>query len=162
MNINIREIESTDNPEIKSVIRTVLEEHGITMKGTAYWDDSLNEMYKFYSAPNSKYFVSILKGKLIGGAGIYPTKGLPEDTCELVKMYILPESRGLGIGKMLINKCINFARESGYKRIYLETMPELRKAIGMYENSGFKLIDGPMGDSGHFACHVRMLKSIDN
>ena len=72
-------------------------------------------------------------------------------------MYLLPQARGLGLGKELINRSLAFARESGYKKIYLETMPELTQALSVYEKFGFKYLDGPMGNTGHFGCDRWML-----
>ena len=156
----IRPIQKNDNLKIAKIIRTVLEEHNITMPGTAYHDACLDCMFEFYTGNDLIYYVIVDSNEVIGGAGIYPTQGLPEATCELVKMYILQNSRGKGFGKLLINKCIDFAKDCGYKQVYLETMPELSNAIGMYENSGFILLKAPMGNSGHFACEVRMIKEI--
>jgi len=158
VHLEIRKIEQADDPEIEKVIRTVLEEHGITHPGTAYHDESLKSMYEFYTVEKSGYFIALLNGKIVGGSGIYPSNGLPDGTCELVKMYILPEARGIGLGKKLLGCCIAFAYESGYSRIYLETVPEFKTAIGMYKKSGFVLLDGPLGNTGHFACGIRMLK----
>lgn len=153
-------IKIEDNPAIERVIKTVLEEHGVNRPGTAYFDDSLKNMQSFYSVPKSVYFIARVDDEIVGGSGIFPTDGLPADTCELVKMYLLPQARGKGLGKQLINKCIDFATSNGYKKVYLETMAELSNAIGMYEKSGFHLIKGPLGNSGHFACTIRMLKEI--
>ncbi|HLP10534.1 MAG TPA: GNAT family N-acetyltransferase [Flavobacteriales bacterium] len=158
MQVVIRNIKLEDNARVEKVIRTVLEEHGITHEGTAYCDESLKTMYEFYTADKSAYFVALLDGKIVGGAGIYPSAGLPDNTCELVKMYILPEVRGIGLGKKLLDHCIDFAYELGYSKIYLETVPEFKSAISMYEKSGFVLLDGPLGNTGHFACGIRMLK----
>ncbi|HSH68009.1 MAG TPA: GNAT family N-acetyltransferase, partial [Bacteroidia bacterium] len=97
---------------------------------------------------------------IIGGGGVFPTDGLPEDTCELVKMYILKEARGMGIGKQLISECITFAKEKGYTKMYLETMNELKKAVHMYEKTGFTLLSGALGNTGHYACTIRMIKSL--
>ncbi len=156
----IRPIQKRDILRIENIIKTVLEEHNITMPGTAYHDESLKNMFEYYTGPDRIYFVAFEGDDMLGGAGIFRTEGLPDGTCELVKMYILKEARGKGLGKLLINKCIEFAKEAGFTKIYLETMPALSKAIGMYENSGFTLLKGPMGNSGHFACEVRMLKEI--
>ena len=62
-----------------------------------------------YFKPRSHYFVAEINGE-VGGGGIYPTDGLPEDTCELVKMYLLPQARGAGLGRTLIEKCIDKAK----------------------------------------------------
>lgn len=160
MSIKIERIKPLDNAGIEQVIKSVLEEHGVNKPGTAYFDDSLKDMYSFYTVPNSAYFIAHVNGKLVGGAGIYPTAGLPTGICELVKMYLLPEARGKGYGKLLIDTCIDFAKGTGYQNIYLETMNELSNAIGMYQKSGFKLLTAPLGNSGHFACTIRMLKEI--
>ena len=97
---------------------------------------------------------------MAGGCGIYPTPGLPQDCAELVKLYLLSSSRGKGIGRMLIEKSFESARMFGYKQLYLESLPELGKAIGLYEKAGFKFLPGPMGNSGHFGCKIWMLKDL--
>lgn len=97
---------------------------------------------------------------MVGGAGIYPTDALPEATCELVKMYLKPEARGLGLGRMLIEKCLVVAKDMGYKQVYLESMPELQKALSVYEKFGFEYLKGPMGNSGHTGCSRWMLKIL--
>ena len=101
-----------------------------------------------------------MDGKIIGGAGVYPTDNLDEDTCELVKMYLRLHVRGLGFGRLLIDKCIEQAKELGYKKVYLESMPELRQALKVYEKFGFEYLKGPMGNSGHTGCSLWMLKKL--
>lgn len=156
----IREIQPADNRLIASVIRSVLEEHGVNRPGTAYFDESLNCMSDFYRAANSTYLVALDNGKLVGGAGAYPTEGLPPGICELVKMYLLPQARGRGLGKALIEKCISFARQKVYTHMYLETMPELQAAVKVYEMLGFALLPHALGNTGHFACTIRMIRDI--
>ena len=60
-----------------------------------------------------------------------------------------------------MNKCIAAAKELGYKKIYLETMPELTIAIPFYEKSGFTHLQGAQGSSGHTGCDVWMIKDLD-
>ncbi len=160
MKLQIREIKREDDPIIEKIIKSVLVEHKMDKPGTIYYDENLRCMNEFHSIPGSIYYVGMVDGNMIGGAGIYPTTGLPEDTCELVKMYILPDARGKGFGKALVNKCIAFAKEQGYKKVYLETMEELKNAVSMYERSGFSLLSGALGNTGHFACTIRMIKEI--
>src|SRR5690554_1037359 len=76
---------------------------------------------------------------------------------ELVKIYLKSEHRGKGIGKQLIDKSIASAKEQGYTHLYLESFPSLKEAIVLYEKIGFKRIEKPLGDSGHFACDVWMV-----
>jgi len=161
MNFEIREIEPNDNSVLATIIRQTLKEFKADKPGTVYFDESTDHLSDLFKAENSKYFVAFIESKLVGGAGIFPTKGLPEDTLELVKMYLLPEARGYGLGRTLILKCIEEAASKGFKRIYLETMPELDKAVKAYEKLGFVLLDGPLGDSGHHSCDLWMVKDIE-
>ena len=75
-------------------------------------------------------------------------------------MYLLPQARGFGIGKHLINNCFEFAQQKGFTHIYLESMPELTNAIIMYKKFGFKLIQQRLGDGCHFGCQIKMLKPV--
>lgn len=156
----IRKIEFNDNKELASIVRTSLAEFGANKPGTVYYDDTTDHLYELFQKPGSIYYVTEQDGKLLGGAGIYPTEGLPEQTCELVKMYLRREARGRGLGKLLIDKCLEFARGYGYLQVYIETMPELRKALSIYEKFGFEYLNGPLGHSGHYGCDVWMLKTI--
>ncbi|HVF82386.1 MAG TPA: GNAT family N-acetyltransferase, partial [Flavisolibacter sp.] len=115
----------------------------------------------FYDTPGSVYFIAEKDGEVVGGGGIFPSDGLPEATCELVKMYLLPKVRGIGLGSKLIQQCIDFAKKTGYKNIYLETMPELKQALKTYEKFGFEYIDHSLGNTGHFGCELWMLKAVD-
>ena len=98
---------------------------------------------------------------IIGGCGLYPTPGLPEGYSELVKFYLSSEFRGKGTGWNLMEKTFGSAKELGYTHLYLESLPELGKAITLYERAGFKFITEALGNSGHFGCDIRMLKALD-
>src|SRR5688500_2915714 len=117
----IRTIEIRDNAALAVVVRNTLAEFGANKPGTVYFDPTTDALYEVFQKPRSIYYVVLKDETIIGGGGIYPTGGLPADTCELVKMYLLPEGRGLGLGRLLIEKCLQFAKESGYKNVYLET-----------------------------------------
>lgn len=159
-NITIRKISSQDNAVLASIIRTSLTEFGANKPGTVFFDDTTDHLYEMFQKPGSIYFVAELNNEVLGGAGIYPTEGLPEDTCELVKMYLRSETRGKGLGRLLIDKCLEFAKGFGYKQVYIETMPELKKAVSVYEKFGFEYLNGPLGNTGHYGCDVWMLKKI--
>ncbi len=158
--IFIRTILPADNPAVANIIRTSLAEFGVNKPGTVYFDESTDHLYELFQKKGSIYYIAEKSNELIGGAGIYPSDGLHEDVCELVKMYLKKEARGLGLGKELINKCIDFAMSSGYKKIYLETFPELAQAVNVYKKFGFTYLDDPMGNTGHFGCDVWMIKEL--
>ena len=160
MDAIIRKIEIKDNKAVADVIRTVLIENDVPKVGTAYADASLDCMYETYNSPKSIYYVVEKQGKIIGGAGIAPLENGPADTCELQKMYFLSEARGLGIGSLMMKRCLEAAKEFGFKKCYLETMPYMEAAQKLYKNSGFEYLDAPMGCTGHSSCPVWMIKEL--
>lgn len=160
MEITIREILPEDNASIAKIIRNSLEEFNAHKRGTVYYDDSTDHLSDLFKTANCKYFVAVHNGQILGGAGVFSTQGLPEGVSELVKMYLVPESRGLGIGKTLINKCIEYARSIGNHKIYIETLPELSTAVKVYHHLGFQKLSQPMGDSKHTGFSIWMTKSI--
>jgi len=159
-NIRIRPIQPSDNPELAVVIRNTLAEFGAARPGTVYFDSSTDALSELFNMPRSAYFVAEAEGKILGGGGIFPTEGLPEDTCELVKMYLLPEARGIALGRTLIEHCLHAARENGFQQVYLETLPELHLALKIYEKFGFEYLSAALGNSKHFGCGLWMLKKL--
>ena len=126
--ITLRKIELADNAVLASIVRSSLAEFGANKPGTVFYDDTTDHLYEMFQEPGSIYFVAEQKGDVLGGAGIYPSNGLPAQTCELVKMYLRPEARGKGLGKLLIDKSLGFAKGFGYQQVYIETMPELKES----------------------------------
>lgn len=160
MNATIRLIQPGDNFILSKIIKSTLAEFGANKPGTVYFDKTTNALFELFQKKGAAYFVAQTNGEIVGGAGIYPTEGLPSDTCELVKMYLLGKARGTGLGRKLIEKCLAYAKSAGYKNVYLETMPELKQALAIYAKFGFEYLKGPMGNSGHSGCSLWMLKKL--
>jgi putative acetyltransferase len=156
----IREIQPKDNQQVAAVIREVLIEMGVPKVGTAYEDKALDEMYETYDNPGMDYFVVEEGGKIIGGAGIGPLEGGDPSICELQKMYFLPTTRKRGIGSAMINACLDRAKAEGYKQCYLETLPYMEQARALYARTGFKTLEKPLGNTGHYSCTMWMLKDL--
>jgi putative acetyltransferase len=160
MSIVYRKLQKADNLLLANLIRTVFREFKVDRPGSVYTDPTTDNLFELFSSPGSVYWVAEDEGKLIGGCGIYPTDGLELGYAELVKFYLDESFRGKGIGKNLMEKSFQSAREMGYKFLYLESFPELSKAVGMYEKAGFTHLNGPMGNSGHYACNIWMIKKL--
>ena len=156
----IRNIALNDNEAIAKVIRVALTEFGANKPGTVFYDSTTDHLFELFQIPGAIYYIAELNGTLVGGAGIFPTEGLPEKTCELVKLYLHKDARGIGLGKQLLLKSMQWAKENGYKQVYLESMPELSKAVSIYENVGFKKIHHALGNSGHDGCDIWMIKNL--
>lgn len=158
--IVIREIELEDNPKIAKAIRSVLIEYGVPKVGTAYEDKALDCMTETYSEAKKKYFVIAEGDAILGGAGISPLDNYDGNVCELQKMYFMPEARGKGLGSKMMEKCLDFAKQIGFEQCYLETLPYMEEARKLYRKVGFKSIDKPLGDTGHYSCTEWMLKDL--
>jgi putative acetyltransferase len=159
--MQIRPVQSSDNKQLAKIIRDTLTEFGANHPGTVYYDATTDALFELFQKEHSFYCVAEKNdGQIVGGGGIFPTEGLPDGTCELVKMYLLPEVRGIGLGKLIIEKCFSTAKELGFRYIYLETMPELTLALKIYEKFGFSYLSAPMGGSGHFGCALWMIRKL--
>lgn len=159
-NFTIREIQPKDNPKIAKAIRQVLIEYGVPKVGTAYADTILDTLFETYTIENSVYFVIEKDGEIYGGAGIKQLDNYEGNVCELQKMYFTPEARGIGLGSKMMHICLQKGTEFGFEACYLETLPYMEEARKLYRKVGFKDLDAPMGDTGHYSCNLWMLKKL--
>jgi putative acetyltransferase len=148
----VRLVDKHDNAAIASIIRTVMPEFGASGQGFAIHDKEVDNIFEAYSRPGCSYYVFEQDGKVLGGAGIAPLEGGDPDICELKKMYFLQQARGKGAGEQVLKACLASAEEMGYAFCYLETFNTMTHAMKLYEKLGFKKIERPMGNTGHFAC----------
>jgi putative acetyltransferase len=156
----IRPIEPRDDAAVAAIIRRVMPEFGANGAGFAIHDQEVDAMCAAYAEPRHRYFVIELDGRVTGGGGIAPLTGGEADTCELRKMYFLPELRGRGAGRALMDRCLAFAAEAGFTRCYLETLTGMDAAERLYQASGFTQIAGPLGATGHFGCNRFYLRAL--
>jgi len=159
--ILIREVQAKDNEALVELVYVTLDEFGAKGDGFAMADEELLDMYSSYQLSGKHYYVVEKDGKVHGGAGVAPLddKHNP-NMCELRKMYFSPELRGQGVGKLMIDRCIKKAQKMGYQGMYLETIDGMEIAQKLYVSRGFEYLDERMGNTGHHACPVFMLKKL--
>ncbi|MGX9997784.1 bifunctional helix-turn-helix transcriptional regulator/GNAT family N-acetyltransferase [Vibrio sp. JZG120] len=156
----LRPLTKADNPQVADVIRKVSAEYGLTAdKGYGVADPTLDDMYSVYNQCGAAYWVIEHRGEIVGGGGFAPLAGEP-NVCELQKMYFLPQTRGHGLAKRIVALSLQLAKQFGYQQCYLETTECLREAVGLYEKLGFEHLNAPLGQTGHDACEVVMLKVL--
>lgn len=160
MLVTIRKIRKDDNKRLAEIIRSSLEEYNLAIEGTVYTDPTTDALFELFQQPGSFYYVAEKGDVLLGGCGVFPTPGLPAGYAELVKLYLLPDARGKGTAKILMDHCMEAAGHLGYTHLYLESFPELHKAISLYRQAGFTSLTHPLGNSGHHACNVWMVKDL--
>jgi len=159
-NYTIRPIVAADDATMAQIIRTVMPSFGAVGDGFAINDPEVDWMSRAYSEPRCSYFVVEVDGVVKGGGGVAPLANGDPGTCELRKMYFLPEMRGQGAGAAMMAVCLDAARGHGFKRCYLETLKGMDAAMKLYERSGFHKIPGPMGCTGHGGCDSFYIRDL--
>ena len=158
--IIIRQIQRSDNEKLAAIIRSAFVEYDAPQTGSVYSDAATDDLFALFQNEKSVLWVAEEHGKISGCGGVYHTAGLPDDCAELVKLYLDKAARGKGIGKQLMNKCIESAKLLGYQSLYIESLPHFSNAVNMYERAGFTHLSAPLGQSGHTSCNVWMYKEL--
>lgn len=117
-----------------------------------YDTELLNNPRKYILNDGGHILIAILKEKVVGTVALIK-RG--DQIFELSKMAVTEEHQGIGIGKMLINACIKYAKENGCKRLFLDSSTTLSPAISLYTKYGFKEIPVPE-DTPYERCNIRM------
>jgi GNAT superfamily N-acetyltransferase len=132
--IEVREVRAGDVPAVVALVTNVLGEFGLTFGVGATTDEHLHHLPASYTGSGGAFWVGVIDGVLAGTCGVYP---VAPDTFELRKMYLLPSTRGLGLGQRLLDRAVAWTREHGGKALVLDTIEEMTRAIAFYEANGF-------------------------
>ncbi|KAA9131391.1 GNAT family N-acetyltransferase [Marinihelvus fidelis] len=157
---HIRPMTPGDSSAVAAIIRSVMTEFGAVGTGFSIEDPEVDDMYSAYPAPAAGFWVVERDGRVAGCGGFAALVGGDADTCELRKMYFMPELRGLGAGHALMEIVLDAAASAGYRRIYLETLASMEAARALYTRHGFEPLDGPLGCTGHGACNAFMARPL--
>ena len=114
------------------LVRDVLAEFGLEFGKGAKTDDELLHLPASYDG--GRFWVAERAGEILGTAGVFP---VAPGTFELRKMYLRPASRGLGIGKRLLDEALRWTKANGGTRMVLDTTHQMTRAIAFYEANGF-------------------------
>ena len=99
------------------------------------FEEELKNLPAKYAKPDGRLFLVVVDGKT---AGCIALRKLEKDVCEMKRLYVRSEFRGLGLGKFLIEKLIEEARLIGYEKLRLDTLPDkMAKAVNLYKSHGF-------------------------
>lgn len=158
--LTIRAIAPADDAAMANVIRSVMTEFGASGEGFSIHDAEVDHMAEAYAGPRAAYFVVTDGTRVLGGGGVAPLAGGDPSVCELKKMYFMPEARGAGMGRALLARCLEAARELGYARCYIETLVSMTAARRLYERAGFEPLAGPLGDTGHHSCDAWYVREL--
>lgn len=146
----IRTISKTDDAALAKIIRHSLKSFDLDIPGTAYFDAELDHLSSYYDAsPKRQYFVALTdSGEVLGGDGIAeydPEHGV----AELQKLYLAKKAQGHHLSYKLLDAAVDFAKQAGYKTVYLETHHNLKTAVHLYQRYGFTNLGHPLNNGEH-------------
>ena len=104
-----------------------------------------------FAPPAGTFLLARLDGRPAGCGGLCRQDA---ETAEVRRMYVMPEARGRGIGRVLLTGLVEAAGELGYRRVRLETGDKQHEAMGLYRAEGFRPIPcwGPYADDPKSVC----------
>ena len=100
------------------------------------FDQEMASLPGAYAAPQGRLFFAEIDGQPVGCVGIRPLQD-SDGLCEMKRLYVAPEARGQGVGATLAMAAIKAAKEIGYKKLMLDTLPNMRMAVKLYRELGF-------------------------
>jgi putative acetyltransferase len=136
----IRPWEGCDRIPSAEIIRTVLAEYGLSWEPTGADRDVL-EVEDFYLATGGEFWVIEKQGQQVGTAAYYPIER-GENAVEIRKMYLLPDARGKGLGKYILQQMEQAIAARGFQQIWIQTASVLKTAVKLYERSGYQPTEG--------------------
>ena len=102
------------------------------------YDDEIKNLPGKYAMPYGRLYIAYYDNK---AAGCIALRKFGNDGCEMKRLFVRPEYRHLKIGKKLVDKIIEDARELKYKYMVLDTLSNLHEAVSLYRKSGFQEVE---------------------
>jgi putative acetyltransferase len=149
----LRPATNADCEPVRNLVFTVLVEYGLK-PDPGCTDADLDDIGRSYLARGGVFYVlQEQDGSIVGSYGLYPTE---PGVCELRKMYLHRDYRDRGLGRRFLEEALAHARQSGFRRITLETASVLKEAIRLYESYGFKPVK-----ADRLSCRCDQAYSLD-
>ena len=123
-----------------STIKELFQEYGSSMGIDLSFQDFAAELAALpgkYAPPDGAVIIARLQGTPCGCVAL---RRIDQNACEMKRLYVRPDTRGLGIGAELVKRIIDLARSKGYRSMRLDTLPSMKSAVSLYRLAGFKEI----------------------
>lgn len=99
------------------------------------FERELNNLPTEYGPPGGRLLLASTNDKHVGCVGL---RKLADGVCEMKRLYVRPQARGTGLGRVLATEIIKAAKELGYGSMRLDTLPSMKEAVPLYRSLGFK------------------------
>jgi putative acetyltransferase len=139
--VNDFDVQQAESPEQIAAIRELFLEYAKSLNFSLCFqsfEKELAELPGRYAPPNGRLLLAAHGSQLAGCAALHK---LEDDICEMKRLYVRPQFRGKGLGRVLAERVVADARKIGYKRLRLDTVePVMRDAVALYRKLGFEEI----------------------
>lgn len=133
-------IQSARFPDDLDAVRDIFREYagslGIDLSFQSF-DEELASLPGKYAPPAGAILLAWQDGKVVGSVAL---RAFEYDICEMKRLYVRPEGRGQQLGRQLAQAVVHAAREAGYRKMRLDTLPTMHEAQRLYASLGFRPI----------------------
>lgn len=132
------EIRQARFPEERAAVEAIFREYIASPSVSLAFQDYEPELAALpgkYAPPAGALLLAWQSGRAIGCVAMRP---VDEAICEMKRLYVRPDGRGLGLGRRLAEAIIAAAREAGYAEMRLDVLPEFERAREVYHALGFR------------------------
>jgi ribosomal protein S18 acetylase RimI-like enzyme len=133
-----------DLAQVRMLFREYADSLGVDLCFQGF-DGEVAELPGKYAAPTGRLLLAWKKSARVVGwtevVGCVALRGIDIGTCEMKRLYVRPQARGEHLGRRLAERVCSEAREAGYSRICLDTLPTMTAAQQLYRTLGFEPIE---------------------
>ncbi len=120
-----------------AIVRELFREYADSLEFSLDFQDFEQEVRGLpgeYAPPRGVLFLAWVEGDAAGCVGVRP---IDSETCEMKRLYVRPEFRVRGVGRVLAGRAVEEGQKMGYERMWLDTVPSMTAAITLYRSMGF-------------------------